>query len=544
MAGSLYRERPDENPLRPRRLFRRIVTTAAALGVLGMFAAAFPVAANSQEPNPMAQAAPEQANPITEQNGIYIYRVKVVQHNLDCVNYLHRSGSTTIGFEGTPLLPNAKGEAKVTSERGGITVEAKFDGLTPANGFGKEYLTYVLWAISPDGRAQNLGEVLPAGTKNNIRVTTALQSFGMIVTAEPYFSVAEPSDVVVIQNVIRPDKTNGVMEKVNANYYLLPRGTYAETAGAHTVTNPITRDEHSPLELFEADNAVRIAQDAGADKYAPEIMALAKQDLQNASSIDIGKHGDQKMEITDAREAVERAEDARIASLRKQAAEQQAATVTAKDAAQQQAAQAQVQAAQAQDQAAQAQASKEQADAARTQAEAEAAEARARAAEANRSAQNANAVREKLRQQLNSVLATSESARGLIVNMSDVLFTTGQYTLKPDTKISLAKVAGILLAYPGLTVQVEGYTDSVGSDTFNQTLSDKRAETVKDFLVAQGVSPNNITSQGFGKNDPVADNSTALGRSQNRRVNMVVSGDAIGIGEGTSASVSAPGQQP
>ncbi len=499
MAGSLYRERPDENPLRPRRFFRRIVTTAAGLSVLGMLAAAFPGTANSQEPNPMDQAAPEQANPITEQNGIYIYRVKVVQHNLDCVNYLHRSGSTTIGFEGTPLLPNAKGEAKVTSERGGITVEAKFDGLTPANGFGKEYLTYVLWAISPDGRAQNLGEVLPAGTKNNIRVTTALQSFGMIVTAEPYFSVAEPSDVVVIQNVIRPDKTNGVMEKVNANYYLLPRGTYAETAGAHTVTNPITRDEHSPLELFEADNAVRIAQDAGADKYAPEIMAQAKQDLQNASSIDIGKHGDQKMEITDAREAVERAEDARIASLRKQAAEQQAATVTAKDAAQQQAAQAQVQAAQAQDQAAQAQASKEQADAARTQAEAEAAEARARAAEANRSAQNANAVREKLRQQLNSVLATSESARGLIVNMSDVLFTTGQYTLKPDTKISLAKVAGILLAYPGLTVQVEGYTDSVGSDTFNQTLSDKRAETVKDFLVAQGVSPNNITSQGFGR---------------------------------------------
>jgi outer membrane protein OmpA-like peptidoglycan-associated protein len=250
------------------------------------------------------------------------------------------------------------------------------------------------------------------------------------------------------------------------------------------------------------------------------------------------------MEITDAREAVERAEDARIASLRKQAAEQQNATVTAKNEAQQQAAQAQVQAAQAQVQAAQAQASKQQADAARTQAEAEAAEARAKAAEANRSAQNANAVREKLRQQLNSVLATTESARGLIVNMSDVLFDTGQYTLKPDTKISLAKVAGILLAYPGLSVQVEGFTDSVGSDAYNQTLSDKRAETVKNFLVAQGVSPNNITSQGFGKNDPVADNSTALGRSQNRRVNMVVSGDAIGIGEGNNASVTAPGQQP
>ena len=205
----------------------------------------------AQEPSPATQDQ-DQAQPgqIQKQNGMYIYRVKVVQRNLDCVNYLHRSGSTTIGFEGTPLLPNAKGEAKVNSQRGGITIDANFKGLTPANGFGKEYLTYVLWAISPDGRAQNLGEVLPDGTKNNIHVTTALQSFGLIVTAEPYFSVSEPSDVVVLQNVIRPNKTEGVLEKVNANYYLLPRGTYAETSGSHTVANPITRNDHSPLELF------------------------------------------------------------------------------------------------------------------------------------------------------------------------------------------------------------------------------------------------------------------------------------------------------
>jgi outer membrane protein OmpA-like peptidoglycan-associated protein len=499
--------------------------------------------ARAQEPNPTDQPPAPESNRISEQNGIYIYRVKVVEHSLDCVNYLHRSGSTTIGFQGTPLLAGAKGEAKVTSERGGITIEARFDGLTPANGFGKEYLTYVLWAISPDGRAQNLGEVLPAGTKNNIRVTTALQSFGMIVTAEPYFSVSEPSDMVVLQNVIRKDETSGVLETVNANYYLLPRGTYAETAGSHTVANPITRNEHSPLELYEADNALRIAQDAGADKYAPQIMQQAQLDLQNASDMDSNKHRDEKMEITDAREAVERAEDARIASLRKQAAEEKAATVAAKDQAQaeaaqsqQQAAESQMQAQQAQLRAEQAQAAKAQADAARAQAEAEAAEARAKAAEANRSAESAEAVREKLRQQLNSVLATSESARGLIVNMSDVLFNTGQYTLKPATQVSLAKVAGILLAYPGLEVQVEGYTDSIGSDAYNQTLSDKRAETVKNFLVAQGVSPNNVTSQGFGKNDPVADNSTSSGRQMNRRVNMVVSGDAIGVSESQSAS--------
>jgi outer membrane protein OmpA-like peptidoglycan-associated protein len=517
----------------------------AAAAFAGTFLAAMP-AVSAQEQNPTAQApADGVANPITEQNGIYIYRVKVVQRNLDCVNYLHRSGSTTIGFDGTPLLPGAKGEAKVTSERGGITIEAKFSGLTPANGFGPEYLTYVLWAISPDGRAQNLGEVLPAGTKNNIRVTTALQSFGLIVTAEPYFSVSEPSDVVVLQNVIQQDKTAGVLEKVSANYYLLPRGTYAETAGAHTIDHPITRNEHSPLELYEADNAVRIAVQTGADKYAPEIISQAKLDLQNASDMDSNKHRDEKMEITNAREAVERAEDARVATLRKQNAEREAATVAAKNEAQAQAAQSQIDAQKSQMQAQQsqmaaqqakleaeqAQAAKDRADADRARAEAQAAEARASAAQANKSAEDANAVREKLRNQLNSVLATSETARGLIVNMSDVLFDTGKYTLKPGTQVSLAKVAGILLAYPGLKVQVEGYTDSVGGDDFNQKLSENRAGAVKDFLVTQGVSQNNITSQGFGKNNPVADNSTAAGRAQNRRVNLVVSGDAIGVTE-------------
>jgi outer membrane protein OmpA-like peptidoglycan-associated protein len=495
--------------------------------------------AHAQEANPTTQPAAEGVEPgghITEQNGIYIYKVKVVQRNLDCVNYLHRSGSTKIGFEGTPLLPGAKGEAEVTSQRGGITIEAKFQGLTPANGFGPEYLTYVLWAISADGRAQNLGEVLPAGTKNNIRVTTVFQSFGLIVTAEPYYSVSQPSDVVVIQNVIRPTQTTGVLEKVSANYFLLPRGAYAETAGAHTVARPITRNEHSPLELYEADNAVRIAQAAGADKYAPEIMTQAKQDLDNASAMDTSKHRDEKMEITNAREAVQRAEDARIASLRKQAAEHAAADVAAKNQAQADAAQSQLQAQQAQMQAQKsqleaekAQAEKSKADAERARAQAEAADARAKAAEANKSAESAEAIRAKLREQLNSVLATSETARGLIVNMSDVLFDTGKYTLKPTTQVSLAKVAGILLAYPGLKVQVEGYTDSVGSDEMNQKLSENRASAVKDFLVSQGVSANNISSQGFGKNSPVADNSNAAGRAQNRRVNMVVSGDAIGI---------------
>jgi outer membrane protein OmpA-like peptidoglycan-associated protein len=517
---------------RNKRIFAALILT----GLCGYGTTTLP----AQEANPTAQMPPADATPIEKQdNGIYLFRVKVVQRDLDAVNYLHRSGSTSIGFKGTQLLPFAKGDAKVTSERGGIHISARFQGLTPANGFGPEYLTYVLWAITPDGRPNNLGEILPAGTKNNIEVTTALQSFGLIVTAEPYFSVTQPSDVVVLQNVFN-DKTSGVLEKVNAHYLLLPRGTYAQTDGSKTVMNPITRDEKSPLEFYQANNAIRIAQAAGADKYAPDIMKEAMQDLQNAADINGNKKGDRKMEITFARQAVQRAEDARLVTLRKQAAERQYNAEVAKRDAQNQAQQSQLQAQQAQLEAERSQAAQAQADADRARAEAEAAEARARAAEATKSASDANAVRERLRSQLNSVLATSESARGLIVKMSDVLFDTGKYTLKPGTQISLAKVSGILQAYPGLKVQVEGYTDSVGGDDYNQKLSENRANAVRDFLVAQGVQPDNITAAGYGKTKPVADNATSAGRAQNRRVNLVVSGDAIGVTE--SSPDSAPPQ--
>lgn len=512
-------------------------TTLKFLPALAFTSLVLPVF--GQEPNPTSVPAPRTAAVITQSGDIFFYKVKAVERDIDAVNYLHRSGSTHIAFQGTELLPGGRGDATVKSERGGITIDAEFKGLTPANGFGPEYLTYVLWAISPDGRPQNLGEVLPAGTKNNITVTTALQAFGLIVTAEPYFSVSTPSDVVVLKNVIVEDRTNGVLEKVSAHTTLLPRGNYMETTdGAHTIARPVTRDERSPLELYEAYNAVRIAQAAGADKYSADIMAKANLDLKNAADIDSSKKADRKLEITFAREAVQRAEDARVDTLRKQAAERQRNAEVAKDQAQDQAAKSQAMAAQSQEQAEQARldaerarAAKAEADAERAKAEAATAEAQAKAAEANKQVEGANAIREKLRLQLNSVLATSESARGLIVNMSDVLFDTGKYTLKQGTQLSLAKVAGILQSYPGLKTQVEGYTDSVGSDELNQKLSENRANAVKDFLIAQGVPAANITSAGYGKSSPVADNGNAAGRAQNRRVNLVVSGDAIGIAQ-------------
>jgi outer membrane protein OmpA-like peptidoglycan-associated protein len=483
--------------------------------------------ARAQEANPTTVApGARKADVIAEgPNGIYIYHVKVVERELDAVNYLNHSGTAHINFIGTDLMPGARGDGKIDPQTGKMHVQVKFEGLSPANGFGHEYLTYVLWAISADGRPQNLGELELAGNKASLDVTTGFQSFGMIVTAEPYYSVSQPSDVIVLKNIFS-DRTQGVLQQVNVHYSLLPKGLYANTEGAHSVGDPINDREHYPLALYEAHNAARIARAAGADKYAPDIMQEVATDLKNADDMQASKHRDVKMLFTYARSATQRAEDARIVTLRKQAAERDQQNVQARESAQAQAAASQLAAANSQAEA-------ERAAAARARAEADAANARAQAAEANQSAQksaeDANTVRERLRSQLNAVLATSESARGLIVNMSDVLFDTGKYTLKPGTQVSLAKVATILQLYPGLKVQVEGYTDSVGGDEYNQKLSENRANAVHDFLVSNGVPAGNVTAAGYGKNNPVADNATAAGRQQNRRVNLVVSGDAIGV---------------
>lgn len=466
-----------------------------------------------------------------QSNNVPLYRVQVVGRDIPAINYFHRSGSTKIGFQGASLLPDGKGSAEVQSRRGRMTIDAKFEHLVPANSFGEEYLTYVLWAITPEGRPVNLGEILPDGSKGAIDVTTDLQSYGLIVTAEPYFAVTMPSDIVVLQNYVLKNKTTGIIGTVNAHYTLLPRGAYTQTAGQHAVLNPITRNDKSPLELYEAINAVQIAQAAGGDKYAPDILSKAKQELSNAQDMDTHK-SQRKQEITYARAAVQTAEDARLVTLRKMQAEERAA-VAAEQRARQEAAQKAAQEAQMRAQQAQLQAA--QAAAQRAQAEAQAAQAQAAQAAAERNTQQANQqteqMRERLRQQLNNVLQTQETARGLIVNLSDVLFDFNKYTLKPDAREKLAKVSGILLAYPDLKIQVEGYTDNVGTEAYNQKLSEQRAGAVRDYLVSQGVQANNVTSTGYGAANPVAANTNAAGRAKNRRVQLVVSGAVIGVGQ-------------
>jgi len=495
---------------------------------------------NSQE---QSQSPSQQKNPV--------FRVQVVSRTIQAVSYRNRSGWTKVDFQGTALAPKANGQAEVNSRKGYMQVKATVKKLPTATTFGNEYLTYVLWAITPDGRAKNLGELLINNDGNaDIDVTTDLQSFGLIVTAEPYFAVTQPSDVVVMENIIRKD-TKGKFEEVDAKYQLLPRGIYTAQLPSGR-EEPMQMDKKVPLELYEARNAILLSRAAGADKFATEVFQNAQNLLNQAQRYQDRKAGDKPVIMT-SREAVQKAEDARIISIRRQRElalqkqrEDQAARVAAAKAAAAQSEHQQKLADQQRllaEQQAQLDAQKrEQAEQARKIAEAAQAQAAAEAASARQSAAQADAQREAMRKQmlaqLNQVLQTRETARGLIMNLSDVLFDFGKYTLKPETREKLAKVSGILLTHPDMHLQVEGYTDNVGSDEFNQKLSEQRADSVRDYLISQGISADSITSKGFGKTNPIASNDTAKGRQQNRRVEIVVSGGAIG---GTPAE---PGEQP
>ncbi len=487
-----------------------------------------------------------------------IFRVVVVSRSVQAVNYEHRSGSSKLDFAGTDLMPSANGEAKVNSRRGSIEIDAEFGNLQRPTTFGNEYLTYVLWAISPEGRAVNLGEVLVGDNhRSKLRVTTDLQAFALIVTAEPYYAVRQPSNAVVLENVVR-ESTKGTTEAVNAKYELMERGGYIPTGYRF---DPVILNARLPLEFFEARNALRIAQSEGAEQYASDSYQRAVQLTNDADEFATSRHTDEKGLIAVSRSAVEAAEDSREIAVKKldeiRLANERKASADTLAVSQGQADNAIRQKDQAQSDAATALAAKTQADADAAKARADAAAAQTETAQAKSdmatseatsaaavsaaqadadqsrlAAQQAEtdkaALRTKLSEQLNAILETRDTARGLIVSMSDVLFDTGKYSLKPGAREKLAKVAGILLAYPGLDIAVGGYTDNVGGDAMNQTLSENRAGSVRDYLVQEGVATNSVSATGFGNTLPVASNDNASGRQQNRRVELLVSGEAIG----------------
>ncbi|HYM79197.1 MAG TPA: OmpA family protein [Candidatus Dormibacteraeota bacterium] len=494
-----------------------------------------------------------------------------VSRTIKAMHYRLQGGQARIEFHGGDLMQRASGEAKVEGKKTNFEIDAKFQGFDDATKFGLEYLTYVLWAISPQGRPVNLGELnLDHHGNAQVKAYTDLQTFGMIVTAEPYFAVTQPGNMVIAES---NSISGAATENIDAKYELVTRGTYSAT-NQHIQDAIFGIDSKTPLELFEARNAVRIAHIAGADKYAASILSKAGQQLLHAEELYRQKQKKETVGIA-AKEATETAEEARLMAVKQKAEEEAQAAAAAREA------KARADAAAEAQRRADAEAARAAADKARIQAEQDRAAAEQAKAEAERMKQEAQAaaqeaarqkeeaekakaeavaqqqalaaetvqaraaaaqsenlrqqaerekqeLRERLLQQLNSILATRDSARGLVANMSDVLFRSGSYELAPGARERLAKVSGIILAYPSLHVSVEGHTDSVGSDEYNQSLSELRAQAVRDYFVQQGISSGTIEFHGYGKTAPIASNDTPEGRQQNRRVELVLSGDAIG----------------
>ena len=540
---------------------------AAALCAAGLVLIGTAFAQTS--PNPT-----QQIGATTQQGATPLFRITVVGHTTPAINYRPRKGDTKVDFTGTALSPLATGNATVEGKKGYIDIDAKFDKLAPPTQFGPEYLTYVLWAVTPEGRSTNLGEVQVKDDEARIHVTTELQAFGMILTAEPYFAVTQPSDVVVLENSVR-NNTKGQVDVIQAKFDLLKRGTYLMNQDTRQLKlKPL--EPGAPLDLAEARNAVMLARFAGADRYSDDTYMKATRLLTDAEQAQ-ARHRNTNDVMMPARQAVQTSEDARLIALQRQEeeaqAQQRAAAKQREDAALDRARSEESARKQAEidrltaeaarlsaerDRAA-AEAARQAADAARLAADAQAQQAKAlaeqaardkaaaeaarSAAESARAAAEANAakaerekaeLRDQLRQQLNAILETRESARGLIVNLSDVLFDTGSANLKPGAREKLAKVAGILLSHRGLKLQVEGHTDSVGATDYNQRLSENRAGSVRTYLVEQGIAANAIGTAGFGETMPVASNDTPAGRQQNRRVELIVSGESIGASASTN----------
>ncbi|HLZ41601.1 MAG TPA: OmpA family protein [Candidatus Sulfotelmatobacter sp.] len=509
-------------------------------------------------------SAPVSSQPSYATTASFPAATPTVSRTIKAMHYRLQGGNVKVDFHGTDLSQRASGEAKVEGKKVNFEIDAKFSGFEDATKFGLEYLTYVLWAVSPEGRPVNLGELsLDHHGNAQVKSHTDLQSFGMIVTAEPYFAVSQPGNMVVAESAA----INGAAtENIDAKYELVTRGTYSST-NTHINDAIFGIDTKTPLELFEARNAMRIAHIASADKYAASIIAKASQQLLNAETLYRQKQKKETVEAA-AKEATETAEEARLMAVKQKAEEEAQAAAAAREAKARADAEAEAR------RRADAEAARAQADQARLQAEKDRAAAEQAKAEAERMKQEALAAKEaaekaqadaiaqqqalaveadkakaaaaqseslrqqaeqekaelraRLLQQLNSILATRDSARGLIANMSDVLFRSGSVDLLPAARERLAKVSGIILAYPSLHLAVEGHTDSVGTDEYNQTLSERRAQSVRDYFVQQGIPSASIEAHGFGKTEPIASNDSAEGRQQNRRVELVLSGDAIG----------------
>lgn len=438
-----------------------------------------------------------------------------VARTVEAINY-NPGVRTSVDLRGTELMPRATGQAKIATETGATRIEADLKGIEPSTKFGP-YLTYILWAITPEGQLTNLGEIVVNKDRGKIATSTRHLSFGLIVTAEPYYAVTFPSEIVVFENVASKD-TKGKTEPIQAKGELFKRGQYASLPAI-----TIDPKDKTPIEIYQARNALAVARAAQAETFGGESWTKARSLLDTAEKLLVAeKSKDRKQAPIYARQAVQAAEDARAIAV--QRAEE------ARIASEQKAAEEATARAQAEAEAEAARRSAAEAAAAQAQAEAStAAQDRAKAVAAAEAARRSSTeLRSQLLRQFSEILPTEDTPRGLVVNLGGVNFATGKSDLSSEARERLARFSGLVAGYPGLKLEIEGHTDNVGKAESNQKLSQDRASAVRDYLVNQGVKPEAIAAKGLGDAMPVADNGTADGRAQNRRVEIVVSGEVIG----------------
>ena len=481
--------------------------------------------------------------------------------------FAYPEGATrNVTFQGTSRLSFARGDAAVERNNGVSEVEVHLDGLKPAAAYGGQYHTYVLWIVSPDGRVENAGELLLEGGRSALSFTTPLETFGMLVTAEPHFLATLPSPFVVLENV-GPAANAGPLTVSTVSFqgfdgsYRFDRETLS--ADAEIAVNVDG--------LGSARTALQLAEAAGAAKFASRELAKAKAALSEAEerfSSEAGRN-DARMLARDAiRLAVEAENQARerafagaLAREREASAERLSALESsmeraasesernrleaernaldaeleakARDEAEREAAEAARRAAEAERRAhaevkdrIAAENAKLAAEQAKLAAEQAKGEAERRRIEAEREAADARLARENARAELGEAMArfaaVRENARGLIVSLPNILFATNQAALTPAGREALAKISGVLQIAQGYTLSIEGHTDDVGSKEHNLELSQRRAASVRDYLVEQGVPADSVSARGFGESQPLASNETAAGRQENRRVEIVV----------------------
>ncbi len=489
--------------------------------------------------------------------------VKALRETRSAMGISYPEGPTiTVELKGTQRDPQAHGKAKVERKRGETDVKIKIDDIKPATYFGGDYSTYVLWLVSPEGHIDNAGEFIVRGDDIKLDVSTPLQTFGMFVTAEPHFLVSTPSEFVVLENTKPKNEITGQVMKGSTIKYRVFDGIYS--APRETLAGVPTQKDEVRTDMKQARVAVELAERAGAAEYSAAKLSEARQKLDSLIAAVEAKKPDSlimsmghevvRIAVDAQKEAEEKAFQAALEAERSKhrteineleisinaaqdeaekarlLAEQRQMKIEMEQRARENAlAEAREAAERAEEEARKRRLAEENALAARAEASrlasakdaAEADAARARE-EAARAAAEREAARNQMRKALSMVVETRETARGLILNLPDILFDFDKATLRPEARERISRVCGVLSVARGYDLSVEGHTDSIGPDAYNQTLSEKRAASVQDYFNSCELPDVNVSAKGFGESKPIASNDTNEGRQKNRRVEIVI----------------------